>query len=56
MSVFLKRVLEPPAYGWTREQFLRAVCEKAGLSPDTWRKSWVRLEAFEAEVWGEEER
>jgi AmmeMemoRadiSam system protein A len=45
----------PEAYGWTREQFLRGVCEKAGLAPDAWRKSWVRLEAFEAEVWGEEE-
>ncbi|MBI2072400.1 MAG: AmmeMemoRadiSam system protein A [Gemmatimonadetes bacterium] len=43
------------AYGWNREQFLRAVCEKAGLSPDTWRRAWVRLEAFEAEVWGEAE-
>lgn len=46
----------PGAFGWTREQFLRAVSEKAGLSPDAWRKAWVRLEAFEAEVWGEEER
>lgn len=46
----------PTAYGWNREQFLRAVCEKAGLSPDAWRRAWVRLEAFEAEVWGEAER
>jgi AmmeMemoRadiSam system protein A len=45
----------PTAYGWNREQFLRAVCEKAGLAPDAWQKSWVRLEAFEAEVWGEPE-
>lgn len=43
------------AYGWNREQFLRAVCEKAGLSPDAWRRAWVRLEGFEAEVWGETE-
>lgn len=43
----------PGAYGWNREQFLRALCEKAGLPPDTWRRDWVRLEAFEAEVWGE---
>lgn len=43
----------PGAYGWNREQFLQAVCEKAGLSQDAWRRAWVRLEAFEAEVWGE---
>lgn len=43
----------PGAYGWNREQFLQAVCEKAGLASDAWRRSWVRLEAFEAEVWGE---
>lgn len=43
----------PSAYGWNREQFLQAVCEKAGLSSDAWRRSWARLEAFEAEVWGE---
>jgi len=43
------------AYGWNREQFLRAVCEKAGLSQEAWRRAGVRLEAFEAEVWGEAE-
>lgn len=43
----------PTAYGWNREQFLRAVCEKAGLPQDAWRWTGVRLEAFEAEVWGE---
>lgn len=43
------------AYGWNREQFLRAVCEKAGLSPEAWRRAGVRLEGFEAEVWGEAE-
>ena len=43
----------PAAYGWNREQFLAAVCEKAGLAPDVWRRAGVRLEAFEAEVWGE---
>jgi AmmeMemoRadiSam system protein A len=44
----------PVAYGWNREQFLRAVCEKAGLPPGAWRSEGVRLEAFEAEVWEEE--
>ena len=40
-------------YRLSREAFLRAVCEKAGLSPDAWQRPGVRLEAFEAEVWGE---
>ncbi len=44
----------PLAYGWNREQFLRAVCEKAGLPADAWRIASVRLEGFEAEVWEEE--
>ena len=45
----------PGAFGWNREQFLRAVCEKAGLPQDAWRRAGVRLEAFEADVWGERE-
>lgn len=42
-------------YRLSREAFLRAVCEKAGLPPDAWQRPGVRLEAFEAEVWGEPE-
>lgn len=45
----------PGTYGWNREQFLRAVCEKAGLPDDAWQRHGVRLEAFEADVWGEPE-
>jgi AmmeMemoRadiSam system protein A len=45
----------PGAFGWNREQFLRAVCEKAGLPEDAWKWRGVRLEAFEAEVWGDGE-
>ena len=44
----------PLEYGWSGEQFLRAVCEKAGLPGNAWRVPGVRLEAFEAEVWQEE--
>jgi len=44
----------PLEYGWSREQFLQAVCEKAGLPGNAWRAAGVRLEAFEAEVWEEE--
>jgi AmmeMemoRadiSam system protein A len=45
----------PREYGWNQEQFLRALCEKAGLPGNAWRVPGVRLEAFEAEVWAEEE-
>ena len=45
----------PLEYGWSREQFLRAVCEKAGLPGNAWRAAGVQLEAFEADVWQEEE-
>jgi AmmeMemoRadiSam system protein A len=45
----------PLEYGWNQEQYLRAVCDKAGLPGNAWRVPGVRLEAFEAEVWAEEE-
>ncbi len=44
----------PGAFHWNREQFLRALCEKAGLPGDAWKWRGVRLEAFEAEVFEEE--
>jgi AmmeMemoRadiSam system protein A len=40
-------------YKWTREEFLRHTCIKAGLAPDTWQKGACRIEKFEAEVFGE---
>ena len=39
--------------GWTREEFLRQTCVKAGLPPDSWRSPDVRIERFAAEVFGE---
>ncbi len=36
-----------------REQFLDAVCWKAGLAADTWRSAAARLWAFETETWME---
>ena len=39
--------------GWSREEFLRAVCMKAGLPSDAWRRA--ELYAFTAEVFSEEE-
>jgi len=41
-------------WGWSREEFLRQVCLKAGLPPRAWRAPGTVLERFEAEVWGEE--
>lgn len=40
-------------YRWTREEFLRHTCMKAGLPPDTWQKGACTIEKFEAEVFGE---
>ncbi len=39
--------------GWTREQFLKEVCNKAGLPADAWKKPETELQTFEAEVFGE---
>jgi len=39
---------------WTAQQFLEAVCQKAGLPRDAW-KHGASLEAFTAEVIAEEE-
>lgn len=38
-----------PAFGWTREEFLEHVSEKAGLPNDAWRDG-AQLFRFEAEV------
>ena len=40
--------------GWDREEVLRHVCLKAGLSPDDWKEG-AELFIFSAEVFGEEE-
>ena len=39
--------------GWTAEEFLRATCLKAGLSPSAWQSPRVHLRRFQAEVFGE---
>ena len=44
-----------PEAGWGRTELLEGVCRKAGLPSDAWRDPDARLEAFEAEVWGEDE-
>lgn len=39
-------------WGWTREQFLRQTCVKAGLAGDCWTRG-AHVYRFEAEVFGE---
>jgi AmmeMemoRadiSam system protein A len=42
----------PIEHGWTREEFLRQTCRKAGLPEDAWQ-SGAALDAFTAEVFGD---
>lgn len=43
----------PVELGWDRETFLKEVCVKAGLPPETYRESGTKLETFTAQVFGE---
>ncbi len=45
----------PLQFGWTREQYLSEVCEKAGLPAAAWRRAGVRLQVFSAEVFAEDD-
>lgn len=40
-------------YGWSKEEFLKHTCLKAGLPPDAWMKN-AQIYIFSAEVFGEE--
>jgi AmmeMemoRadiSam system protein A len=40
-------------WGWSREEFLDAVCHKAGLPVGAWKNPSARLHGFECEVFGE---
>jgi hypothetical protein len=42
-------------HGWDRETFLGRTCQKAGLPADAWRGPQVRVRAFSATVFGEED-
>ncbi len=44
----------PARYGWSREEFLGGVCEKAGLPPHAWSEAGVELQGFETEEWTDE--
>jgi AmmeMemoRadiSam system protein A len=39
-------------WDWTRDEFLRQTCLKAGLAPDAWQQG-AQLFTFEAEIFGE---
>ncbi len=43
----------PTTYGWSRRQFLAALCRKAGLPEDAWLSSDAELHGFECEIWEE---
>ena len=40
-------------YGWTRDEFLRHTCRKAGLPSNAWQDAGTKIETFEAEVFSE---
>ncbi len=44
----------PESQGWSRDEFLRGICRKAGLPDDAWAEPDAELLGFECEVWEEE--
>jgi len=50
-AVFLPQVA--PEQGWGREEMLRNLCEKAGLSADAWQEGGACFSTFQADVFGE---
>jgi len=48
MGVLLPQVAAEE--GWDRLTFLRGVCRKAGLTPESWREAGTALYAFQAQV------
>jgi AmmeMemoRadiSam system protein A len=42
--------------GFTREEFLTAICQKAGLESYLWKKKKINLSVFTAEVFSEKEK
>lgn len=43
----------PVEYGWSAEEFLSQACVKAGLPPDSWRRSTLRIYTFQAQIFAE---
>jgi len=44
----------PVEHGWDREAFLDQTCRKAGLPSGAWKRPSVNIEAFTAEVFGDD--
>ncbi len=45
----------PVEHAWDRETFLDQTCHKAGLPLDAWRRPGIEIQAFTAEVFGDED-
>jgi AmmeMemoRadiSam system protein A len=45
----------PLEQGWSREQFLDAICTKAGALPGAWNRPGVMLYRFSAQIFAEPE-
>lgn len=45
----------PVEQGWNGEEFLKGVCQKAGLAPDAWRKENTKLYKFQGQIFKEKE-
>ncbi len=43
----------PVEWGWDAEEYLRHLSMKAGLPPDAWRYSGVRISTFQGRIWHE---
>lgn len=52
-AVFLPQVADET--GWTREEMLSALSEKAGLERDAWKDGNARFMTFQAEVFSEDD-
>jgi uncharacterized protein len=53
-ALLLPQVAESNNFSW--EEFLSALCEKAGLQPNYWQKHKLNLKVFTAEIFSEEEK
>lgn len=51
-GLFLPQV--PIEWNWNETEYLRQLCQKAGLPPDMWRSPSVVIKSFEASIFCEE--
>ena len=43
----------PIEYGWNTEEYLSQACLKAGLPPDAWKYSGIKVYVFQAQIFAE---